>query len=724
MGQFSIPRNRAAPGTHISKGTMDWPTSADYGEAVQNLKYSMNDAELRAGEAAADTFGLPMLWAGGFADVYKIHNPKTENTWALKCFTRKVTGQEDRYRHISDHLKKARLPFMVDFTFLHEGIRIRGQWFPALKMRWVEGGIPLNEFVEEYLERPKMLRQLLALWPKVASRLRQKEIAHADLQHGNVLLVPRSDKRLALRLIDYDGMHVPALAGTPSAELGHPAFQHPQRSREGIYSAEIDRFSHLAIYTAVHSLTVGGKELWERFNNGDNLLFREDDFQDPANSELFHSLWEVPDADCRSLVGRLALACEAPLDKTPLLEDITNGQVHPLLPVEQKAVQRILGTNAAVIPAAVVEPAEDPFTGPEPIDLSGIEVIWTPPQPESAEESADIEVQPRRLAWPTPISILRTLDWPLKKIAGEENEILHNFLRILTLAGFGLLAFLVVTKMPQWMKAANRLIPERNIAVTVPEPQAEPEPESSNASASPSEAVELPEDITTGIGLQFKLIPAGEFLMGSPGDDAYKSSNEIPQHRVRITKPFYLGIHEVTQGQYEKVMGGNPSGFKGATLPVEQVSWEDATAFCAKLSGMDEDYDYRLPTEAEWEYACRAGTTTRFSCGDELDPACAWFHANSRRKTHPVGEKLPNPWGLYDMHGNVWEWCSDWYDGDYYGGSPPADPTGPSTGSYRVSRGGSWLNGAGYCRSAIRRRFRPGTRGNDLGFRVALVPAE
>ena len=168
---------------------MDWPTSADYGEAVQNLKYSMSEAELRAGEAAADAFGLPMLWAGGFADVYKIHNPKTKNTWALKCFTRKVTGQEDRYRHISDHLKKARLPFMVDFTFLNEGICIRGQWFPALKMRWVEGGIRLNEFVQDYLDRPRMLKQLLALWPKMASRLRRKKITHADLQHGNVLLV-------------------------------------------------------------------------------------------------------------------------------------------------------------------------------------------------------------------------------------------------------------------------------------------------------------------------------------------------------------------------------------------------------------------------------------------------------------------------------------------------------------------------------------------------------
>ena len=165
-------------------------------------------------------------------------------------------GLQDRYRRIAAHLEQARLPFTVDFQYLEQGLCIGGDWFPVLKMRWVEG-LTLNQFVEEHLERPGNLKMLLDLWVKLATRLRKAGMAHADLQHGNVLLVPMSGGSLALRLIDYDGMHVPALAGTRSGEVGHPAYQHPQRLREGTYNAEVDRFSHLAIYTAIRCLMAG-----------------------------------------------------------------------------------------------------------------------------------------------------------------------------------------------------------------------------------------------------------------------------------------------------------------------------------------------------------------------------------------------------------------------------------------------------------------------------------
>ena len=278
-------------------------------EAVQDLGGCAGDEELRGGEAACTPLGLPLLWSGNFADVYKIHCPATGNTWALKCFTRQVPGLQDRYRQIAAHLEQARLPFTVDFQYLERGLRIAGRWHPALKMRWVEG-LTLNQFVEEHLERPQNLQMLLDLWAKLAPRLREAGIAHADLQHGNVLLVPAGGGALALRLIDYDGMYVPALAGSRSGELGHPAYQHPQRLREGTYNAEVDRFPHLVIYTAIRCLIAGGSELWQQFNNGDNLLFREEDFRDPARSELFRLLWNtLPVGDARTLVGRLVLAC-------------------------------------------------------------------------------------------------------------------------------------------------------------------------------------------------------------------------------------------------------------------------------------------------------------------------------------------------------------------------------------------------------------------------------
>jgi formylglycine-generating enzyme required for sulfatase activity len=183
-------------------------------------------------------------------------------------------------------------------------------------------------------------------------------------------------------------------------------------------------------------------------------------------------------------------------------------------------------------------------------------------------------------------------------------------------------------------------------------------------------------------------------------------------------------------GQYRAVTGANPSYFKGPNdLPVEQVSWEEAGAFCGKLNALEKeqlgDARYRLPTEAEWEYACRAGTETRFGFGD-ADAHLgeyAWFRRNSDGETHPVGQKQPNAWGLYDMHGNVWEWCWDWYDKEYYATLPAsaANPQGSSGAADRVVRGGSWFDFPRYCRAADRGRNTPGFRSFDVGFRVARV---
>jgi outer membrane biosynthesis protein TonB len=447
-----------------------WPTATDYNEAVQDLRQSMSDEELRAGQAAVNPLDLPMIWSGNFADVYKIHNAKSGNTWALKCFTRKIAGQADRYQHISAHLDRARLPFMVDFKYLDQGIRIHGEWYPALKMRWVEGGIPLNQFVEQYLNRPRMLKDLLSLWVKMAGRLRQTEIAHADLQHGNVLLVPRADRRLALKLIDYDGMYVPALSGSRSPELGHPAFQHPQRGREGIYSAEVDRFSNLAIYSAIHCLTVGRETVWKRFNNDDNLLFREDDFRSPADSDVFQTLWHLPDADSRALVGRLILACTKPLDQSPLLDEVTNGQVFPLTSEEEAAVESILGSKTQTAPAAVVEPVETASPVPPSEGLTAEPQPSAEPEPTvkplpdwvSLPETSESATPRRRRRWLSPLAVPRLFDRLLGKIVGEENVILHNFLRVLTVSG--LLVLLIGFFVYGFFQALQQVGPSQPVA--------------------------------------------------------------------------------------------------------------------------------------------------------------------------------------------------------------------------------------------------------------------
>ena len=176
----------------------------------------------------------------------------------------------------------------------------------------------------------------------------------------------------------------------------------------------------------------------------------------------------------------------------------------------------------------------------------------------------------------------------------------------------------------------------------------------------------LPVEITSGIGMKLVLVPPGEFDMGSPDSDKNASYKERPQHRVRITRPFYLAKYPVTQEQWEAVMGSNPSDFKGPKNPVETVSWDHCEVFLKKLNAKSAVHGgtFVLPTEAQWEYACRAGTTTKYCFGDDEAhlPEYAWYRVNAKDKTHPVGEKMPNPWGFYDMPGNVWEWCRDWYD--------------------------------------------------------------
>jgi serine/threonine-protein kinase len=287
----------------------------------------------------------------------------------------------------------------------------------------------------------------------------------------------------------------------------------------------------------------------------------------------------------------------------------------------------------------------------------------------------------------------------------------------------------------------------------------------------------MPVEVTNSIGMRLSLIPPGEFEMGSasevvgwaraegmrgnPNDKTFleRLSGECPRHRAEISRPFYLAAFPVTQGEYQQVMGVNPSAFcdpqiPGSRLfpppnarhvderaraacraagwdtgrhPVETVSWNDAVEFCRRLSAHPEERAagrvYRLPTEAEWEYACRAGTTTRWWYGDDaagLGP-CAWFGRNADQTTHPVGEKRANPWGLFDTYGNVWQWCGDYYDPRYYERSTGTNPPGPTTGTYRVARGGPWGGGPSVCRSAYRSNYVADGISCNLGFRVALV---
>lgn len=242
------------------------------------------------------------------------------------------------------------------------------------------------------------------------------------------------------------------------------------------------------------------------------------------------------------------------------------------------------------------------------------------------------------------------------------------------------------------------------------------------------------ETFTNSLGMAFSLIPAGTFLMGSPVTEFGRNTEEV-LHEVTLTQPFYMQTTEVTQGQWEAVMGGNPSWNSecGHNCPVERVSWNDIQSFIERLNGKGEG-TYCLPTEAQWEYAARSGSTTAFANGDitmdseagcvyaKLD-AIGWYCYNAKVTSNEVAQKLPNAWGLYDMHGNVFEWCQDWYDENYYSNSSITDPTGPASGDSRVTRGGSCYDGVYENRSAYRQYYRrPDYKADDIGFRLVRLP--
>jgi formylglycine-generating enzyme required for sulfatase activity len=278
---------------------------------------------------------------------------------------------------------------------------------------------------------------------------------------------------------------------------------------------------------------------------------------------------------------------------------------------------------------------------------------------------------------------------------------------------------------------------------------AEVKPAAKPAAPEASRSQAVPNELTNSIGMKLRLIQPGTFMMGSPESEAGRDSDER-QHQVTLTQPFYMGVYPVTVGDFKrfvdkvgyktegerdgkgaygwtgkewkkdaKITWRNPGFTQTDQDPVVCVSWNDAQSYCQWLSEV-EGKSYRLPTESEWEYGCRAGSSTAYCFGDGEARLgeYAWYDSNSERRTHAVGQKKPNAWGLYDMHGNVWEWCSDWH-GEYPRGAV-TDPTGASTGSYRVFRGGSWCNGAALCRSALRSWYVPSDRFNGLGFRLAL----
>ena len=295
---------------------MPWPGQTDFSEAVQNPAVCFKGTELESGEVSLNPRGLPLMWSGSFACVYSLSVGNQK--FAVRCFTREIKDQQSRYEQLSNYLDGVLPPAFVSFEYLENGINLRGDWYPAVKMEWVEGD-PLGKFVDSNVNEPDTLRRIARQWRGgTTANLRGLRIAHNDLQHGNVMV----QKDGGIRLVDYDGMFLPQFRGQRSPELGHKNYQHPLRTSED-YDDHVDNFPTLVIYTSLLAIAAE-PEVWSFFNE-DNLIFTRDDYADPKGSEIFRRLKISPDPVVVSLIKGLEECCSLPVMEVPDLETILHG---------------------------------------------------------------------------------------------------------------------------------------------------------------------------------------------------------------------------------------------------------------------------------------------------------------------------------------------------------------------------------------------------------------
>ena len=330
---------------------MGWPTPQEYNEAIQNPRSAFADAELQAGQPVLTPLGLPRPITGAFASVYQLVCAN-QRTYAVRCFLREFGDQQERYAAISTHLANKRLPYMTNFTYLAQGIRVGGRWYPILKMEWLEGDA-LQVYIERNLDNPAALLNLAEQWVMMTKQLRTAQIGHGDLQHGNVIVSGGQ-----LRLIDYDGMYVPALAGRQSHEIGHRNYQHPLRS-EREFGPHVDHFSTWVVYTSLAALTVQ-PELWRAHGGGDEcLLFRREDFEQPRRSRIFRTLEASSDARVRNLGGVFESVVLLPPERVPSID-----WVMTMTPATVPPAAAPGAAAAGVANGAGAGPSSGPSAGP------------------------------------------------------------------------------------------------------------------------------------------------------------------------------------------------------------------------------------------------------------------------------------------------------------------------------------------------------------------------
>ncbi len=323
---------------------MNWPSHTDYQDSIQNPHICFEDAELKESEVKCDMLGLPKVMSGNFASVYSVTTGG--NRYAIRCFVRQVLGQQGRYARMSQQLLGLGLDCLVGFEYILRGIKVRNEWYPVVKMAWVDG-LPLNQYIEEIYDKPDLLLDLAKKLRVVMKGLRDNQLAHGDLQHGNVMVTPDNE----IRLVDYDGMYTPAFRGK-APELGHANFQHPRRTSD-FYNEELDNFAAIVIHTSFLALA-SEPALFKDFYTGDNLLMLSSDFKNPGQSKIIKRFKENKDDKVKKLGELLERICLADVSKVPVYEDV-------MVALDKGTMDEVIKG----ISAAAAAPAAAPGAGAE-----------------------------------------------------------------------------------------------------------------------------------------------------------------------------------------------------------------------------------------------------------------------------------------------------------------------------------------------------------------------
>jgi hypothetical protein len=371
---------------------MTWPTHTDYQDAIQNPLICFAEDDLKAGTAACDMLGLPRVTSGNFASVYELS--AADKRFAVRCFVRQVMGQQGRYARLCEHLGKLKMPWLVDFNYYLKGIMVRGEWYPIVKMDWVEGS-PLNTWIEDNINNPEKLRSLAAQWRTMVNDMRKNHLAHGDYQHGNVMVTTKDE----LRLVDYDGMYCPAFGKGRSPELGHANFQHPRRLPEH-YDDSIDNFSAIVIYMSLLALAEE-PALWKDFYTVDNLLLTSGDYKNPQNSKAFTRLLASKNPVVKQLAALIKDSSMRSIQDVPWFEDAVVGAEKGTLqakvaampaPAPSEGISWMEDSETVAAGAAVSR--QSPATRPSPAPAS--------PKPAAAPSRTPSAPAPARSTSPAP----------------------------------------------------------------------------------------------------------------------------------------------------------------------------------------------------------------------------------------------------------------------------------------------------------------------------------